>query len=97
MPHRQDHACAIRLGHPGGPVERRGRKVRDYLDEELIRSTARYWGRFSGVRYAEPLEVLRDQDSDPLRLPAMADAGEAAEAGDAGDAGRAQGGDHVAA
>ena len=70
---------------------------RDYLDEELIRSTARYWGRFSGVRYAEPLEVLRDQDSDPLRLPAMADAGEAAEAGDAGDAGRAQGGDHVAA
>jgi hypothetical protein len=34
LPHRQDHACAIRLGHQGGPVERRGRKVRDYLDDD---------------------------------------------------------------
>ncbi|MGY0020931.1 PIG-L deacetylase family protein [Streptomyces sp. cg35] len=31
-----------------------------YLDEELLRSTARYWGRFSQSRYAEPLEVVRD-------------------------------------
>ncbi|WP_051817489.1 PIG-L family deacetylase [Kitasatospora sp. NRRL B-11411] len=31
-----------------------------YLEEDLLRSTARYWGRFSRSRYAEPLEVLRD-------------------------------------
>ncbi|RAJ86955.1 LmbE family N-acetylglucosaminyl deacetylase [Streptomyces sp. PsTaAH-137] len=31
-----------------------------YLDEDLLRSTARYWGRFSQARYAEPLEVIRD-------------------------------------
>ncbi|GAA2093681.1 hypothetical protein GCM10009759_20570 [Kitasatospora saccharophila] len=31
-----------------------------YLEEDLLRSTARYWGRYSRSRYAEPLEVLRD-------------------------------------
>lgn len=31
-----------------------------YLDEDLLRSTARYWGRFTQTRYAEPLEVIRD-------------------------------------
>lgn len=31
-----------------------------YLEEELLRSTARYWGRFCQSRYAEPLEVIRD-------------------------------------
>ncbi|MET8471870.1 PIG-L family deacetylase [Streptomyces sp. NPDC006422] len=31
-----------------------------YLEEDLLRSTARYWGRFSQARYAEPLEVIRD-------------------------------------
>jgi LmbE family N-acetylglucosaminyl deacetylase len=33
--------------------------VRDYLEEDLIRSTARYWGRFGGGRFAEPLETIR--------------------------------------
>lgn len=31
-----------------------------YLEEELLRSTARYWGRFSRTRYAEPLELVHD-------------------------------------
>jgi LmbE family N-acetylglucosaminyl deacetylase/CheY-like chemotaxis protein len=37
-------------------------EVRAYLDEELLRSTARYWARFAACRYAEPLEVVRDTD-----------------------------------
>jgi LmbE family N-acetylglucosaminyl deacetylase len=36
--------------------------VRDYLDPELLRATARYWGRFSRSRYVEPLEVVRESD-----------------------------------
>jgi LmbE family N-acetylglucosaminyl deacetylase/ActR/RegA family two-component response regulator len=39
-------------------------KVRDYLDEELLRATARYWARFSKARYVEPLEVVRDSDGE---------------------------------
>lgn len=31
----------------------------DYLDPELIRSTARYWGRFAGANWVEPLEAIR--------------------------------------
>jgi LmbE family N-acetylglucosaminyl deacetylase len=34
---------------------------RDYLDEELIRATARYWGRYGHSRFCEPLEVVRDR------------------------------------
>jgi two-component system response regulator HydG len=33
---------------------------RDYLDEDFTVATARYWGRFSASRYAEPFEVFRD-------------------------------------
>lgn len=33
---------------------------RRYLDPELIRSTARYWGRFATYDFVEPLEVVRD-------------------------------------
>jgi hypothetical protein len=33
---------------------------RDYLDEDFIVATARYWGRFGASRYAEAFEVLRD-------------------------------------
>jgi len=36
--------------------------IRDYLDEELLRATARYWARFAQARYVEPLEVVRDSD-----------------------------------
>ena len=35
--------------------------IRDYLDDELIRATARYWGRFGDARYCEPMEVVRDR------------------------------------
>ena len=38
-------------------------KIREYLDEELLRATARYWSRFSRARYVEPLEVVRDSDT----------------------------------
>jgi LmbE family N-acetylglucosaminyl deacetylase len=31
-----------------------------YMDPELVLATARYWGRFAGTRYAEPLVVVRD-------------------------------------
>ncbi len=31
----------------------------DYLEPDLLRATARYWGRFSRKRYVEPFEVVR--------------------------------------
>lgn len=34
--------------------------IRDYLDFDVITSTARYWGRFAHTAYAEPFEVIRD-------------------------------------
>jgi LmbE family N-acetylglucosaminyl deacetylase/CheY-like chemotaxis protein len=33
---------------------------RAYLADDLIASTARYWGRFAGYGSAEPMEVVRD-------------------------------------
>ncbi len=39
-------------------------RIRRYLDEELLRATARYWTRFTGSRYVEPLEVIRESDGD---------------------------------
>ena len=50
-------------------------KVRDYLDEELLRATARYWSRWSQARYVEPLEVVRDSDAAPFATTARRDAG----------------------
>jgi len=38
---------------------------RDYMAEDLVRATARYWSRFIPGRYAEPLETVRST----LRLP----------------------------
>jgi two-component system response regulator HydG len=35
-------------------------EVRDYLEPDLIESTARYWSRFSDGLYAEAFEVIRD-------------------------------------
>lgn len=35
--------------------------TRPYLEPELIRSTARYWGRFAGYAEVEPLEVVRSR------------------------------------
>ncbi|MFE6225520.1 PIG-L deacetylase family protein [Microtetraspora glauca] len=34
-----------------------------YLDEDLLRSTARYWGRFPQTRYAEPLELVHERNA----------------------------------
>ena len=50
-------------------------KVRDYLDEELLRATARYWSRWSQARYVEPLEVVRDSDAAPFATHARRCAG----------------------
>jgi LmbE family N-acetylglucosaminyl deacetylase len=36
--------------------------TRAYLDPDLLRATARYWSRFSGSTYVEPLEVVRESD-----------------------------------
>ena len=47
-------------------------KIRDYLDEELLRATARYWSRFAQARYVEPLEVVRDSDACGRRRRAAA-------------------------
>jgi LmbE family N-acetylglucosaminyl deacetylase/ActR/RegA family two-component response regulator len=41
-------------------------KVRRYLQEDLLRATARYWSRFGNSRYAEPLEVIRDSEVTPV-------------------------------
>lgn len=32
---------------------------RDYMAQDLVRATARYWSRFTAGRYAEPLEAVR--------------------------------------
>ncbi len=32
---------------------------RGYMAEDIVRATARYWSRFTGGRYAEPLETVR--------------------------------------
>jgi LmbE family N-acetylglucosaminyl deacetylase/CheY-like chemotaxis protein len=45
-------------------------KIRRYLQEDLLRATARYWSRFGSSRYAEPLEVVRD--SEASTVPAQA-------------------------
>lgn len=36
--------------------------TRAYLEPDLLRATARYWSRFSGSTYVEPLEVIRESD-----------------------------------
>ena len=41
--------------------------VRGYLDEDLIRSTARYWSRFGDSGYAEAFEVIRESGGLPMR------------------------------
>ncbi len=35
--------------------------VREYLEPDLISSTARYWSRYCGGNHAEPFEVIRDR------------------------------------
>ncbi len=45
-------------------------KIRRYLQEDLLRATARYWSRFGSTHYAEPLEVVRDNDATSVPGPA---------------------------
>ncbi len=40
-------------------------RIRSYLAPDLLRATARYWGRFATSLYAEPLEVVREGDLIP--------------------------------
>jgi len=40
-------------------------KTRRYLQEDMLRATARYWSRFASSSYAEPLEVMRDTEALP--------------------------------
>ncbi len=35
--------------------------IRDYMEPELITSTARYWGRYCAGSHAEPFETIRDR------------------------------------
>lgn len=50
---------------------------RDYMEEDLVRATARYWSRFGGGRYAEPLETIRASVVlAPGAVPAREDVGE---------------------
>ncbi|MFD8569777.1 PIG-L deacetylase family protein [Streptomyces sp. NPDC059639] len=34
-------------------------RTRAYLDEDLVRATARYWGRYANAHFTEPLEMIR--------------------------------------
>ena len=36
-------------------------ELRTYLAEDLVRATARYWGRYGQSLFSEPLEVVRDR------------------------------------
>jgi LmbE family N-acetylglucosaminyl deacetylase/AmiR/NasT family two-component response regulator len=45
-------------------------KIRRYLQEDLLRATARYWSRFGTSHYAEPLEIIRDSEATPLPVEA---------------------------
>lgn len=37
-------------------------ELRDYLADDLLTATARYWGRYANGRFAEPLEVIAERD-----------------------------------
>jgi LmbE family N-acetylglucosaminyl deacetylase/CheY-like chemotaxis protein len=43
---------------------------RDYMAADLMRATARYWSRFGGGRYVEPLETIRASVKFPGAPPA---------------------------
>jgi LmbE family N-acetylglucosaminyl deacetylase len=39
-------------------------EIRTYLDDELVRATSRYWGRFGAARHCEPFEVIRERQQE---------------------------------
>jgi LmbE family N-acetylglucosaminyl deacetylase len=71
--------------------------ARSYLDEDVIRSTARYWSRFGDSSYAEAFEVIRESGALPMRPPAGTTATATAHAGAAAGSarGRAEAVAHV--
>lgn len=48
--------------------------IRDYLEPELIRATARYWSRYGTGAFAEPFETARDRGGGVPRQRPAADA-----------------------
>ncbi len=48
--------------------------VRTYLAEDLVRATARYWGRYGQSLFSEPLEVVRDRPTSRQGAPDLAQA-----------------------
>lgn len=60
--------------------------VRAYLEEELVRATSRYWGRFGGARFCEPLEVVRERASGAHAGPAAVAGSMAAPVSEVADA-----------
>jgi len=48
--------------------------IRDYLEPELIRATARYWSRYGTGAFAEPFETARDRGGSLPRPRADSDA-----------------------
>jgi len=57
-------------------------KIRRYLQEDLLRATARYWSRFGSSHNVEPLEVIRDSEMTPSTPAASSPASQAIEAGE---------------
>lgn len=41
-------------------------EIRSYLEDELVRATGRYWGRFGAARFCEPFEVIRERQQERL-------------------------------
>jgi DNA-binding response OmpR family regulator len=52
-------------------------EVRDYLEPDLITSTARYWSRYCGAQLAEAFEVVRDRPAAGAAAGAQGTAGAA--------------------
>src|SRR5262249_23131239 len=44
------------------------------IQPDVILSTARYWGRFAGYVLAEPMQIVRQRDSDATSDPAREEA-----------------------
>jgi LmbE family N-acetylglucosaminyl deacetylase len=57
-------------------------KIRRYLQEDLLRATARYWSRFGSSQNVEPLEVIRDSEVTPVMAETSSPASRAIEAGE---------------
>ena len=70
---RPTHFVAINehLGRKLKAIETFGSQytVRDYMEPDLIASTARYWSRYGAGNHAEPFETIRDRSGGPPARP----------------------------